>query len=92
MAQRSRSSPRIYRAGVEARAEALFEPVIVNMPPGKDFWRIVFPESFALMSETFAFKVLLSRIIGAIRRRENFLASSSVGCTKRIEPGSWSIM
>lgn len=78
--------------GVEARAEALLDPVIVSIPPGNDFWRIVFPESLLLTSETFALSTLLSRIIGAIRRRENFRASSREGWTNRIEPGSWSIM
>jgi hypothetical protein len=66
---------------VEARAEALLDPVIVSIPPGKDFWRIVFPESRVFMSETLAFSTLLSRIIGAIRSRENLRASSSEGCT-----------
>ena len=66
--------------------------MIVSIPPGKDFWRIVFPESLVFTSDTFARSARLSRIMGAIRRRENLRASSSVGCTKRIEPGSWSIM
>jgi hypothetical protein len=66
---------------VEARAEALLEPVRVSIPPGKDFWRIVFPLSLALTSCTFAFRGLLSRIIGATRRRLNFRASSMVGWT-----------
>ena len=68
------------------------DPVIVSIPPGNDFWRIVFPESLLLTSETFALSTLLSRIIGAIRRRENLRASSREGWTNRIEPGSWSIM
>lgn len=71
----------MYRAGVEASAEALLEPVRVSIPPGKDFWRMVLPLSFALTSWTLAFSGLLSRIMGATRSRLNFLASSIVGWT-----------
>ena len=67
------------------------EPVIVNIPPGYDFWRMVFPLSLVLTSETFAFRGLESLIIGATRRRENFRASSIVGCTNSVLAGSWSI-
>ena len=57
------------------------DPVIVNMPPGKDFCKIVLPESLVLTSETFFRRGFESLIIGAIRKRENFRASSRVGCT-----------
>ena len=81
----------MYRAGMEARAEALLLPVIVSIPPGNDFCKIVFALSLVLTSATLLESALLSRIIGARRRRENFLPSSTVGRTSIVEAGSWSI-
>ena len=69
-------------------ALALFDPVMVSIPPGNDFCSTVLVESFPFTSWTLFLSTLLSLIIGATRSLENFLASSRDGCTKRTEPGS----
>ena len=65
--------------------------MMVSIPPGNSFCSMVFPDARAFTSATFFRSLGQSRIIGATRSRENFFASSSVGCTKRMLPGSWSM-
>ena len=60
-------------------------------PPGKDFSCTVLALSRPLASATFRLSVGQSRTMGAIRRRENFFASSMLGWMYNMEPGSWSM-
>ena len=64
----------------------------MSMPPRKVFWSTVLAPLWPLSAScTLRLSLGQSRIIGSTRRRENFLASSIVGWTKRTVPGSWSM-
>ena len=69
---------------------ALFAPTMVICPPGKFFFKIVFP-AYRLFTSTSPRSTGVSRIIGAKRSLLNVCPMSKVGCITKMGAGAYAI-
>ena len=83
----STSSNNVIFIGLLANPEGEFAPTNLTYPPGNIFsWTV--PDSLLLTFSTRTLRIFVSLNIGSTLSFENDLASSTVGCTKRIGQGS----